>query len=117
MTQNCSRKPNCGASVEFLDLFRLCAPPPYVMLPQCTCHCIVNHYVKIWHIRLGGENNMHPLRWGYKRKRCIPSCYVTQLGMIKPISFLLIVIIGVFRQSVSECRFLTCIVGIAHQRR
>ena len=45
--------------------------PPYIMHPQLqrTCHRIVNHYVKIWHVRLGGgggggANNMHPLNWG-----------------------------------------------------
>ena len=37
------------------------------MLPpklQSTPHDIVNHYVKIWHVRLGVANNMHPLSWG-----------------------------------------------------
>ena len=34
-----------------------------------------NHYVKIWHVRLMGANNMRPLSWGgvgggwHKRKR------------------------------------------------
>ena len=51
------------------DLFRLYIPPPppqYVVLPQLqsTCHYMLNHYVKIWHVLLGGANNMHPLRWG-----------------------------------------------------
>ena len=56
-----------------LDAFRLCPPqyvmpppppqymlrppppPQYVMRPhlQSTCHYIVNHYVKKWHVRLG----------------------------------------------------------------
>ena len=45
------------------------APPSYN-----TCHYIVNHYVKIWHLRLGGANNMHPLPTklglgGHKGKR------------------------------------------------
>ena len=31
---------------------------------QSTCHYMVNFYVKIWHVRLGGANNMHPLSWG-----------------------------------------------------
>ena len=31
---------------------------------QSTCHYTVNHYVKIWHVRLGGATNMHPLSWG-----------------------------------------------------
>ena len=41
------------------------------MLPQwqSTCHYIVNHYVKIMHVRLGVANNMHPLSWGHKRNR------------------------------------------------
>ena len=25
---------------------------------------MVNRYVKIWHVRLGGANNMHPLNGG-----------------------------------------------------
>ena len=37
----------------------LCAPQL-----QSTCQYIVNHYVKILHVRLGGANNMHPLSWG-----------------------------------------------------
>ena len=55
----------------FIDLFRLCPPPPpphpvrYAPPQlQSTCHYIVNHYVKIWHVRLGGANNMRPLSWG-----------------------------------------------------
>ena len=49
---------------EKKDLFRLC--PQYVLFPQLqsTCHYIENHHVKIWHVRLGDENNMHPLSWG-----------------------------------------------------
>ena len=31
---------------------------------QSTCHYIVNHSVKILHVRLGGANNMHPLSLG-----------------------------------------------------
>ena len=33
---------------------------------------MVNHYAKIWHVRLGVANNTHPLSWwggGHKRKR------------------------------------------------
>ena len=46
------------------DLFRLC--PQYVMYPQLqsTCHCLVNHYVKLWHVRLEVANHMHPLSGG-----------------------------------------------------
>ena len=53
-----------------LDLFRLCPPPPPSTICstqiQSTCHYMVNHYVKIWHVRRGegGANNMHPLSWG-----------------------------------------------------
>ena len=37
---------------------------------KSTCHYIVNHNVKILHVRLGGANNMRPLSWGgHKRKR------------------------------------------------
>ena len=28
-----------------------------------------NHYVKIWHVRLRGANNMHPISWGEGDKR------------------------------------------------
>ena len=51
------------------DFFRWC--PQYAMHPQLqsTCHYIIIHYVKIWHVRLGDENNMHPLSWGKKMKR------------------------------------------------
>ena len=44
-----------------LNLFRLY--PQYVMRPrlQSTCHYIVNHYLKIWYVRLGDANNMLPL--------------------------------------------------------
>ena len=42
-------------------------PPQYVMRPklQNTCDYIVNLHVKIWHVCLGGANNMHPLSWGW----------------------------------------------------
>ena len=36
----------------------LCAPHL-----QSTYHYTVRHYVKVWHVRLGVANNMHPLRW------------------------------------------------------
>ena len=38
-------------------------PPPPPPL-QTTCHYIVNFYVKLWHVRLGGANSMRPLSWG-----------------------------------------------------
>ena len=46
-------------------IFSVCAPQ-YVLRPQLqgTCHYIVNHYVKIWHVLLGDANNMRPLSWG-----------------------------------------------------
>ena len=56
---------------NFSDLFRLW-PPSSLCSPQwqSTCHYIVNHYVKILHVRLGVANIMHPLSWGgHKRKR------------------------------------------------
>ena len=47
--------------------FPFVPPPPPITLcsPQLlsTCHYIVNHHVKILHMRLGGANNMHPLSW------------------------------------------------------
>ena len=48
-------------------IFSVCAPPPSTLCSpqlQSTCHYIVNHHVKIWHVLLGGANNMHPLSWG-----------------------------------------------------
>ena len=48
-------------------IFSVCAPPPqYVMHPQLqsTGHYIINHYIKIWHVRLRVANNIHPLSWG-----------------------------------------------------
>ena len=52
-------------SYQLKDLFRLC-PPSTLCAPQLqsTCHYIVNHYVKLLHVRLGGANNMRPLSWG-----------------------------------------------------
>ena len=48
------------SSTKKWDLFRLCPPvrfvPPSTFCAsqlQSTCHYIVNHYVKIWHVRLG----------------------------------------------------------------
>ena len=44
----------CNFVIKISDLFRFC--PPYVMHRQlqCTCHYIVNNYVKIWPVRRGG---------------------------------------------------------------
>ena len=51
-------------------IFSVCAPPTppppqYVMHPplQSTCHYIVIHYVKMWHVRLGDAINIRPLSW------------------------------------------------------
>ena len=50
-------------------MFSVCSPPPpppSTLCPsplQSTCHYIVNHHVKILHVRLGGANNMRPLSW------------------------------------------------------
>ena len=46
-----------------IGIFFICAPQ-YVMRPPVTEHVLVNHYVKIWLVRLGGANNMRPLSWG-----------------------------------------------------
>ena len=51
-------KGNLG-SFPFVPPSTLCAPQL-----QSTCHYIVNYYVKILHVRLGGANNMRPLSWG-----------------------------------------------------
>ena len=67
---------------SYLDLFdwiiSVCAPLPSTLCSpqlQSTCHYIVNHYVRLWQVRLGGANNMHPLGagvgGGHKRKRSI----------------------------------------------
>ena len=40
-------------------------PPPPL---ERRCHYRVNHYVQIWHERLGGANNMHPQGSTIKRK-------------------------------------------------
>ena len=46
-------------SWETIRIFIVCAPPPQYFMPppphqiQSTCLYIVNHYVKIWHTRLG----------------------------------------------------------------
>ena len=55
---------NINKNINIKDLFRLC-PHLYVMRPQLqsTCHYIVNHYVKIWHM-LRGAINMRPLSGG-----------------------------------------------------
>ena len=45
------------------DIFRLCPP-----IAEHVRY-VVNHHVKIWHVRLGGANNMRPLSWGHNRKR------------------------------------------------
>ena len=46
--------------------FAFAPPPSTLCAPQLqnTCHYIVNHYVKVWHVRLGGANNMRPLSRG-----------------------------------------------------
>ena len=55
-------------SNKIYRIFSVCAPPPPSTLCapqlQSTCHYIVNHFLKIWHVRLGGANNMRPLNWG-----------------------------------------------------
>ena len=42
----------------------LCPPPTTVHVPLHS-----KFYVKIWHLRLGGANTMHPLSWGKWHKR------------------------------------------------
>ena len=60
---------------HLLDIFRLCPPPPPPPSTLCTrqlqstCHYMLNLHVKIWHVRLEGANNVHPLSWVNKRKR------------------------------------------------
>ena len=59
-----------GLSVEkniFLQLGSFPFVPPTKLCTaqlQNTCHYIVNHHVKVWHVHLRGANNMHPLSWG-----------------------------------------------------
>ena len=50
--------------IKLKDLFRLC-PPSTACSPQVksTCHYIISRYVKAWHLRLRGANNMHQEIW------------------------------------------------------
>ena len=51
---------------------RLCPPPPSRLCPpqlQSTCPYIVNHYVKMWHLRLGAANDVHPLSLGAQTEK------------------------------------------------
>ena len=43
------------------------------MLPQLqsTCHYIVNSHVKIWHVGLGGANNMCPTKLGTQTEKIL----------------------------------------------
>ena len=58
----------CPKFIITKGIFSVCAPPPPSTLCspqlQITFHYIVNHYVKILHVHLGVENNMHLLSWG-----------------------------------------------------
>ena len=54
-------------SLQYLDLFHLCPPPPVRYVPPFTeqgCHYMVNHYVQVRHVRLRGANNNRPLSLG-----------------------------------------------------
>ena len=42
---------------------RLCPLVRYGPPLQSTCHYVVNHHVKIWHVRWGVSNNMQPVSW------------------------------------------------------
>ena len=50
---------NFIGSFPFVPPSTLCSPQL-----QSTCHYIVNHNLKIWHVRLEGANNMHSLSLG-----------------------------------------------------
>ena len=50
--------------IKKLGSFSFVLPVFYAPLVTQPCHYIVNHYVKIWHMRLGDANNRHPLSWG-----------------------------------------------------
>ena len=52
-----SYEAKCG-SFSFLPPSTFCAPRYRARA------IIVNHYVKIWHVHLGGAINMRPLSWG-----------------------------------------------------
>ena len=55
----------CKNLPKNLDLFRFCPLSTLCARQlQTACLYIENHYVKIWHVRLGGANNMHPLSGG-----------------------------------------------------
>ena len=62
LDRNCLWFSDCLCSgIKNWDLFLFC--PQYFMLLPFREH-IVNHHVKIWHVRLEGAYNMHPLSWG-----------------------------------------------------
>ena len=44
-------------------------PERYAPQLQSTCLNTVNHYVKIWHMRLGVANNMHTLGCGTQKEK------------------------------------------------
>ena len=54
---------SCQFSLDFDKLFGSFpfVPPCTICGPQLqsTRHYIVTHYVKIWHVRMGGANNMY----------------------------------------------------------
>ena len=51
--------------------FPFVTPPSTLCAPQfqCTCRYIVNQYVRIWHVPLGGANDMRPLSWGAQTQK------------------------------------------------
>ena len=84
-------------SVGALPPSTLCPPPPPPPQLQSTCHYMLNHYVKVWHLPLGRAlYNMHPLSWGGgKRKKSVKSFW-EHLFCLSSIS--LVVFIGILRR-------------------
>ena len=48
--------------MTFFESFSFVPPPQYVKHHPVSEQ--VNHYVKIWQVRLDGANNTHSLNWG-----------------------------------------------------
>ena len=53
------KSPRGKKIIKKFRIFSVCALQ-YIMQPQLQsrCHYIVNHYLKIWHVRLGYANKM-----------------------------------------------------------
>ena len=56
-------------------IFSVCAPCTlFSPQLQSTCYYMLKRYVKIWHVRLGGANNMHPPSWEEQTEMIQKTC-------------------------------------------